>query len=195
MATRQTIKETFLAEVETAVSAHLASSKVVLESSESDVSLPKVAYSAFPYPVSYNDGSDSKPSEYVYNNSGEKIDEIYYDYRGERFDVRVEATAQTELEAIYEDVKSHFERYNQWLDSEDFHADCHVLDVDDTNAGTDGNTEPTSRHDRLTIRVEYKTKTGRYDSQGTTGDPIRTMDSMVDADMDSSTSGETYTTK
>lgn len=196
MATRRNIKNAFLSEIESAVdgttypnggSNTFSKDDVYLSGMEDDTAYPRVVYSEFGFPVSYNDGSDAAPSEYTKNGSGEVTAEVYYDYAGLRFDVIV-VGSELDKEPIYEAIRERFAQFDTWRDKTDLHADVQKIDTRGVNSPDDTDTENTTRLDVFSVEVVFKRKVDY------TGTPIRKVQTIGDADNDGTADMETYDT-
>lgn len=180
MVNANTIKQTMLSELETASSTWVATEDVRLIDASDGIGEPSVVIETFARPVAFNTVG-SGPDAYTRDANDNVTDELYYEYNGLRFDVTPQASSETTKDDIVESIRSHFKRYNQWLDSTDFHTDCERITPSEP---TPSDTE-NLRGDTISINVVYKEITERYASQGTTADAMETVN--IDADDDGTT--------
>lgn len=183
MASRDTIIQNFRTELINAVgstgSGRVADDDISQQFPEHDEDLPAVVFEDFSTTVRYNQGSAATPTKLVKNNSDEIIDEEYTDYERVRFDVTAQDSDGSVKDTIYEEIREQFLPYSMWKDVSTFHSDVRDIDVGDVQSIDNSDTEPTMRGDLLTIDIEFKRTIERFGSQGTTGDPIKTIDHEV----------------
>lgn len=180
MASRRNIRNALLSELETAIGnvsgvSNLGTDDVYHANAEVDGELPVVTYKAIgSRTVDFNNGSAKAPSGYDLNNSGEVVTVYYSTYWRIQFDVRVKAPTEFDKEPIYRNILDHFEEFDAWKDSTDFHKDCESIDVDDNRDDDDESTDDTTPGDRLSFEIVYERRISR------SVDPIRTFDTKID---------------
>lgn len=187
MASRETIKNAVLSEIETAVSGLVPSSDVYHAGAEREETRPAVTYNAFGRQVRYNNASVAVPARYAEDATGAQTQEVYHTYYRLRFDVTVYGENAIQTEQIYEALVDHFIRYELHVDEETVHSHIRDIAVDSSDDETDLSTSHLTAADVLTLHVEYLRETTRD------GEPIDQIHIEIDADLDDSTGGVNYT--
>lgn len=180
MASRQQIKETFLTDLERAVSAYVPAENVVHDDTEINATEPMVTYRDLPAtPITLGGASKPQPHRVIKNDDGEIIDEVYPSWY--RLPIEVTAHAPTEgaVEPIYNAIAHMMDPYMMWGDSADFHVDVEEIEINDFGGADNTETERTLRGDSVRINVTYMDETRRYGSRDMTGDPIRAVNHQM----------------
>lgn len=189
MATRETIKGAFLNALQSAVSANVPSTSDNVGGRGNVEGLPAVVYSEMERKDTASRGAQTKPAKYDYNASGGKTVAYYPSYWVVRFDVQCKAGKEGKKETLYANVLSEFHPYDDgWLHPDQFHADVRDIGVRDQRDSDDESSEDIIRGDFITVEFAYTKWLSRD------GEPIESVDHEIDADLDSSTGGNTYTT-
>lgn len=153
MATRKTIKETFLSDLEAASGSLVDNENVVLTDPNKVEDYPSIVYEAFDQPNPYGGASTHNATDDANMDSGPHK---FYEYIGIRFDVYVLADTESEKAEIYEALRSHFNRYNMWETPRDFHGDCKEFEMVDGGDADDVASTDSVRGDRITFELVYK---------------------------------------
>lgn len=202
MADRRDIREAFYAELEDAISnlAFIDGSDISQEMPNSEEQLPRIVHNDDYREVPMNQGSEG-PHEVETDSQGRTERIIFYSMMQAQFGVVAVHHNEQEKEDIYEAIRRHFERYEHaWWDESDIHTDVHDVNVQDATSTDDEDSEPTTRGDRILVRLGYKRDyvVAREDiadgsEDATYGSNIEEVTHRMDADNDDTTD-ETYTT-
>lgn len=190
MATRQDIRETFYTELKSALNVGTGSELVA----EDDIGvqypktledLPAVVYTDHYQKVPWNGIGAAHRTDYT---NGVADREVWYEVMEAQFVVNIADKTETAKEAVYEAIRSHFQKYtfSQW-DSRDLHPDLKRIVVQESTSVDESDPEETVYSDSLSI---YFTFVREYEL---TGDNIEQINLNTDNDLDDGTSGNDYT--
>lgn len=181
MATRREIRETFYDELDTATTV----ATITQQSPNSVEELPAITHTHQTREDVMNRGT--APTSVTTDEEGDQT-YTYSELLETQFTVTMLSDDVQEQEDVYEDVHSHFKRYDNQLKSpSSLHEDVYRVNVADVQPNDMVERQPRVRGDALTVSVFYQ-QFYEQDVNPTTGVALN-----VDADNDG-VADETYTT-
>lgn len=190
MATRRDIRENFYAELETAVAPHISAESVSQERPEDEEHLPAVVHNDNYRDIPMNRGNG--PTNVERDNAGIITAVSWSDLQQARFSVTIVAEDEQLKEDAYEDLVSHFGRYEHPIaDASTLHTDAFDIGVGDTSSTDTENRDPKAFGDAVTIDVSFERYHTVTDADDFTA--ITEVDHLMDVDFDGN-ADVTYTT-
>lgn len=190
MATRQDIREVFFTELKSALNVGTGSELVAEEDIgvqyPKDVEdLPAVVYTDHYRRVAWNGIGGPHRTDYTGSTADQ---EVWYEVVEGQFVVNIADTTETAKEAVYEAVRSHFQKYvfSQW-NPRDLDPDLVKIVVEESRSVDETDPENTVYSDSLSVYFTFKRE------YTFTTDNITQINLATDNDTDAGTSGNNYT--
>lgn len=155
MATRQDIREAFYSHLETAANPHVPADDISQEYPDDEENYPSIVHNDDYRKVPLNQASGA-PSDIEYDSNGDAISEVYDKVREASFGVAILDYDEQRKENTYESIVDYFEKFEEpaW-DASTIHSDINQIRVLDANSEDNHDSTPTTRGDRLIIRLEF----------------------------------------
>lgn len=205
MATRRAIKDVFYSELNGLAgnytadygggdteSVTLDADDIGVQRSGDDSSLPSIHYLDNYRRVNWN-GAGAGPVAVEYDSNDDVTRSVWREYIEAQFLVHVRGGNDVIIEPIYETVRDHFGKYQfaNWS-VKSLHADIIRINIEDATSIPVGSSENPEAVENLEVYITFQ-----RDYEITSDGDVENIDQInheVDSDLDTGTSGLTYTT-